>query len=90
LHYNLKVTLLEALTGFRKEIVHLDGRVIVVEPQPGSVVAPGSVYVIQGEGMPIRKSWSSSSFGDLHIHYDVVIPRTLTAEQKQVLHSTLP
>lgn len=47
-----KITLLEALCGFKFNIKQLDGRVLVVGCEPGEVITPGQMKVIEDEGMP--------------------------------------
>lgn len=47
------ISLSEALLGFRRAVfTHLDGRSIRVKSRPGSVIRPGDVCVLRGEGMP--------------------------------------
>jgi len=41
LFYNLKINLLEALTGFEASIPHFNGKNILVKTRPGEVVKPG-------------------------------------------------
>ena len=42
------------MLGFRETFRHLDGREVVVEED--GITQPGSVKVIEGEGMPIVDS----------------------------------
>jgi DnaJ-class molecular chaperone len=87
LHVNLKVTLKEALTGFTKEIPHLDGHVVPIKVAPGNIIYPFQTMVINGEGMPLHEV--PSQFGDLHVAFEVVFPRTLTEEQRAKLKEIL-
>jgi DnaJ-class molecular chaperone len=87
LHVTLKITLKEALTGFSKEIPHLDGHVVPIKVQPGNVVYPMQTMVLAGEGMPVHEV--PSQFGDLHVTFEVVFPRTLTEEQRNKLKEIL-
>jgi DnaJ-class molecular chaperone len=48
----MEITLSEALTGFKKNIKHFDGRDIVVVSPPGKVVKHEDVRILPGEGMP--------------------------------------
>jgi len=78
LHFDLPITLTEALVGFSKAIRHLDGH--WVEVTESGVTRHGEERVVAGEGMPIHDSWGN--FGDLHIHFQVAFPSELTPAQK--------
>lgn len=78
LHSILKISLKEALLGFEKEFIHLDGHQVKVSR---SVVSqPGDVIKVEGEGMPYHQS---SGNGDLLITLEIVFPDKLTEEQKK-------
>ncbi len=78
LHYTQTISLLEALTGFKKEISHLDGHIV---PLTSDKVTPhGQVLKISKEGMPHHGA--ASTKGDLYVKYVVEFPKTLTNEQK--------
>lgn len=49
----------------------MGGRTIVVESQEGEVVAPGSLRVVSGEGMPFRRDPLSK--GRLIVHFNVEV-----------------
>lgn len=76
LRADFEITLKEALLGFQKEFVHLDGHVVKVERN--RVSQPGDVIKIKGQGMPIHQS---GDFGDLFLKVKVLIPEKLTEEQ---------
>lgn len=79
LHFQLTVSLLEALVGFSKKIKHLDGHTVdVIRTE---VTKPGQVITITGEGMPQHNFPSQT--GDLHIEITVKFPTSLTEEQKE-------
>ena len=63
LYADLEITLQEALLGFSKAILHLDGRNVAIERN--EVTQPMQTIIIKGEGMPIRDS--RGEFGDLHV-----------------------
>lgn len=70
----IKIPLVEALCGFSKVLLtHLDGRGIHVEQPAGSVIKPGQVKRIIGEGMPHFKRPIDK--GDLYITFDVEFPK---------------
>lgn len=71
----LTVSLGEALTGFRREILHLSGTNLDIVCQ--TVVSPNTIKEIKGEGM--------SSKGSLFIRFNVEFPKDIPEEQKDVL-----
>lgn len=85
----VKLTLKQALTGFRKHLTHLDGHQVVLDSQTlkssetGSVIKPFEVIQIKGEGMPIHEV--PSQFGDLHVTFEVAFPGQLTSEQASTI-----
>jgi len=85
-----KITLTEALLGAKFVIKHLDDRQIIVESGKGQVITPGSVKVIEREGMPNR----SNPFerGRLFVHFEVEFPRynQITPELQALLKRVLP
>lgn len=86
LHLRMKVTLREALLGWRQRIKHLDGHYVEVETD--SVTKPFQVIKVAGEGMPFRDD--PSTFGDLYIKVEVVFPPTMLDEQISVVESVFP
>ncbi|KAF2710037.1 DnaJ-domain-containing protein [Pleomassaria siparia CBS 279.74] len=74
LRAELKITLVEALTGFNRVVLtHLDGRGIQLNvKQPnGKVLRPNQVLKVPGEGMPKKKS---DAKGDLYLVIDIEFP----------------
>lgn len=88
--YNKKITLVEALTGFQFELVHLDERTLIVSSQEGDVVKPGDFKIIHNEGMPIYKKPSEN--GRLVIQFEIIFPTIdqITEEMKIQLKQILP
>ncbi|KAF9293179.1 hypothetical protein BGZ74_011826 [Mortierella antarctica] len=87
----IKIPLVEALCGFSKVLLtHLDGRGIHVEQPAGSVIKPGQVKRIIGEGMPHFKRPIDK--GDLYITFDVEFPKDnwATAGSLKSLEALLP
>ena len=71
---NIEVTLAEALCGFSRVVIkHLDGRGLHIQhPQPiASVLEPGQVIKVEGEGMPYKKS---DMKGDLYLLVKIKFP----------------
>jgi DnaJ-class molecular chaperone len=87
LHVNMKIMLKEALTGFKKEIPHLDGHLVPIVVSPGTLVYPFQTMVLNGEGMPLHEV--PSQFGDLHVTFEVVFPKTLNEDQRNKLKEIL-
>lgn len=80
------VQIYEAMTGCTFYVKHLDGRVIRVQTPENHIVKPGSMFVVENEGMPVYKS--AFSKGNLYITFDVEFPlgrRFTTAEKESLL-----
>ncbi|CAB5396469.1 unnamed protein product [Rhizophagus irregularis] len=74
------ISLIDALTGFEKNITHLDGRNVLLKRD--EVTQPGFVQTIKNEGMP---HFRSTTNGDLYIQYTVVFPSIIDDSTKQGL-----
>lgn len=85
LHYEMSISLEEALLGYRKEVLHLDNRKVRV--LQAEVTKPFQVRSIAGEGMPIHNFPSQK--GDLHVLHQVVYPTALSDFQKQLIEELL-
>lgn len=70
-----KVPLLDALSGVRFSVKHVDGTDLEVRCPEGTVVRPGEVWVVKGRGMPDPSR--RGSFGDLFVQFDVEFPEKL-------------
>jgi DnaJ-related protein SCJ1 len=64
------ISLIEALTGFKKTITHLDQQAVPLERT--GVTPFGFVETIKGAGMPLIDN--PNSFGDLYVEYIVNFP----------------
>ncbi len=73
---DVKLNLEEALLGFEKQIIHLDGHEVFLKKR--GVTKPGLRQKIKNEGMPEHEY--SSHFGDLFVTYKVEIPKSFTEE----------
>jgi DnaJ-related protein SCJ1 len=82
---DMEITLLEALVGFRKSIVHLDGR--SVDVQRSEVTPPGFRLIVPGEGMPRHNVPSEK--GNLLITFRILFPRHLSEDQRAEVHRLL-
>jgi len=80
LHFKMTISLKEALLGFKKSIKHLDGHIVKLS---SDYTKPGQVFVIEGEGMPVRED--PSEFGKLRVITSVEFPNVLTSGQKEAI-----
>ncbi|OWZ74394.1 hypothetical protein AYX14_00041 [Cryptococcus neoformans] len=79
----LSIRLSEALLGFSRVLfIHLDGKGVHVTSKKGErIIQPGSVWVIKGEGLPIR---GKGKRGDMYVRFDVEFPTTDWAKGVEV------
>jgi len=85
-----KLTLQEALCGFKFTIVHLDNRHLIVKSEDSTIITPGSYKAIKDEGMPNVKN--PYVRGNMYIEFEIEFPKAeqLTKEAKQALARLLP
>lgn len=83
LHYDLYVSVPEAVLGTSKEIQTVTGKVrIPIE----SGIQSGKILRLRGKGMPSLNGYGT---GDLLVHVNVWTPRNLTREQKEFFESMM-
>lgn len=83
LHYDLYVSVPEAIIGTSKEIQTVTGKVrIPIE----AGVQSGKILRLRGKGMPSLNGYGT---GDLLVHVNVWTPRTLTKEQREFFESMM-
>lgn len=83
LHYDLYVSVPEAVLGTSKEIQTVTGKVrIPIE----AGIQSGKILRLRGKGMPSINSYGT---GDLLVHVNVWTPRNLTKEQKEFFESMM-
>merc|ERR1719394_1525783 len=80
LQITLEITLFEALMGFEREIVHLDGHIVKFGVDRGDIIGTEAGIEIEGEGMPIRED--PTSFGKLLVKFKIVFPTKIANEAK--------
>lgn len=85
LYHTVTLDLKEALTGWKRTVVTIDGRQLNLDK--GGPTQPGSEDRYPGLGMPISKK--PGTRGDFVIKYKVNFPSTLTAAQKTKLREIL-
>jgi DnaJ family protein A protein 2 len=81
-----ELTLIEALSGAKFIIKHLDGRELMITTD--DIVQPGEKRKVVNQGMPVLNK--PDKFGDLYIELTVLLPTTLTKEQVTNLQKILP
>lgn len=86
--HDIELQLSEALCGFSRTISHLDGRVLKIDSQPGSVVKEDAVKVIEGEGMPFQGNIFTK--GRLFIHFKILFPKSLPLATVTAISVVLP
>lgn len=77
LRTSITIPLLDALVGFKKDIIHLDGHKVSLGTK--DVTKPKEVKRYRGEGMPVHESLKK---GDLYVTFEVAFPESLTESQK--------
>jgi molecular chaperone DnaJ len=83
LHYDLYVSLPEAVLGASKEIETVTGKVRIKIDEG---VQSGKILRLRGKGIPNVNGYGS---GDLLVHVNVWTPKTLNKEQKQFFEKML-
>ena len=85
--YKCEISLLEALTGVKFAITHLDGRRILIESNPGEIIQPETLKTVEELGMPFFNS--PYRFGNLYIDFQIAFPDKLTEEQNKKIAEIL-
>jgi DnaJ family protein A protein 2 len=85
--YTADITLLEALTGFKIVITHLDGRKILVQNKPGEIIKPGQLKTVKECGMPFFEN--SHRLGNLYIAFNIVFPDKIDKKTSEVVSKVL-
>ena len=79
LHVTVPISLSQAVLGGPVSIPTLDGP-MTVTLEPGT--QPDSVKAVRGKGV---QKVQTTSFGDLVVHWSIVVPRNLTREQQELM-----
>jgi len=85
-----RITLVEALTGYRGVVKHLDNRVMQICTAPGEVVRPGSFMAVENEGMP--QAGNPYRSGNLYIQFEIDFPASgsMGVKTLEALRAVLP
>jgi len=86
LTFEKTVPLVDALTGCKIDVPHLDGKLLRVNIK--DVIRPNYEKIVAGRGMP--KKSSNGQYGDLVIKFNVTYPTTIGEEQKELIRRALP
>ncbi|GMH20899.1 hypothetical protein Nepgr_022741 [Nepenthes gracilis] len=84
LHTNVTITLVQALVGFEKTVIHLDDHPVDISSK--GITKPKEVRKFKGEGMPVH---FSNKKGDLFVVFEVLFPTSLTEDQKKKIKEIL-
>lgn len=82
-----KITLCEALTGSQFSIKHLDGSEILVQSEPGKIIKPGEIKMVEDKGMPFHKQ--SYKNGTLFVMFEIIFPDSLKDQDQAGLKKIL-
>eukprot|EP00439_Symbiodinium_sp_Y106_P019478 s1778_g2.t1 len=84
---DVRISLYEALLGFKRELTHLDGHIVHFSMERGDVLKPGAALEILGEGMPHKEDPTSA--GKLVIRFHIDFPQQISAEAGDALEAAL-
>jgi DnaJ family protein B protein 4 len=86
LKYTVQIPLRAALLGTTVQVKTIDGDTVQV-PFPG-ITSTGRKMRVSGKGMPDRKRGGAR--GDLYVEAQVVMPTSLSDDQKELIKKALP
>ena len=82
---DFEIDLVDALCGFKKSFIHLDGRKLyITESEP---IKDDYIKIIPDEGMFVKNS--SYKKGCLYVRYKIKYPKELDIEQKEQIYKIL-
>jgi DnaJ family protein A protein 2 len=88
LYYTVKISLYEALTGFKFNLRQLDDTYVTISSTPGEIIKHKDMKMVKGLGLPIFKE--TFSYGNLFLEFDVEYPDIITGKNAEVLKTLLP
>lgn len=80
LHMKYKISLKDALIGFRKEIVHLSGKKFIIESN--KIISHNSKQKIKNMGFPYSEPNGEQCIGNLIISYEIKMPTKISDQFK--------
>mmetsp|Transcript_13479 Transcript_13479/g.20514 ORF Transcript_13479/g.20514 Transcript_13479/m.20514 type:complete len:370 (-) Transcript_13479:37-1146(-) len=84
LYTTVEIPLVDALTGFKRTLTHLDNKKFVVTVN--GVTECDHIMRVPGKGMPRR---NGNGYGDLYVKFEVDFPDELTETQKTAIREIL-
>jgi DnaJ-class molecular chaperone len=87
LYIQQKVSLFEALTGFKFNVEKLDGTVVTIKTEPNEVIKHKQLKKVSGLGLPVFER--NYTFGDLYIEFIVEYPDRIEDEEREKLREVL-
>jgi DnaJ family protein A protein 2 len=88
LYCKIKISLFEALTGFKFNLDLLNDSCITIQSVKGEPVKHKDLKMIEGLGLPQFNN--PGKFGDLFIEFDVEYPSSISEENSDTLKNILP
>lgn len=82
-----KITLYEALAGFKFQFTHLDGRQVLISTPPEKIIGNGETMTVEELGMPFFGR--SYKYGNLFIEFTVAFPASLSKGQVKAVREAL-
>ena len=79
LTYKIQISLLEALTGLKFAVKHLDGRNILIKTKPNEILQPNKLKTVKEIGMPFFQA--PYKYGNMYFEFDIAFPEKLTKEE---------
>lgn len=89
LYWTEVLSLREAwMGGWSRNLTHLDNHTVRLGREAGTVIQPGHVETVEGEGMPKWHEDGDSvyhkfEFGNLYVSYEVILPDQMDADMHQ-------
>lgn len=81
----IDVNCLEAIVGCSKQFDTIDGKTLEINIPPGT--QPGQIMSVQGYGMPLMSDPRMK--GRMLLNINVIVPRTLTEDQKDLIRQII-
>ena len=88
--YKKKLTLKEALVGFKFDLKHLSGKTYILNNTDGTTISPNFYKTIQNMGMLRKRQHPASPLvGNLVIVFSIEFPKKLSLDQREKIKEIL-